>query len=83
MTLNGRRDGVVLNDEIRIGLIGLGQELLHEDLLGAELVAPVDERRLLGVAEQMQRLFDRRVAAADGDHFLVPEERGRRRCRSS
>ena len=39
---NRRGDRIVLNDQIGVGLVGLGQQLFDEDLVGTELIAPVD-----------------------------------------
>src|SRR5208282_6865607 len=52
----------------------IGEEARLEDLLGAELVAAVDQRDLAGVMRQVQRLLDRGVAAADHRHLLAAEE---------
>jgi hypothetical protein len=43
----------------------LVHQLVDQDRLGAELVAPVDQVHLAGDVRQVQRLLDRGVAAAD------------------
>ena len=55
------------------GLHALEQPVL-QDLLRAQLVAPVDERDVRGDVRQVQRFFDRGVAAADDGDVLVAEE---------
>ena len=45
-----------------------------QDLLGAQLVAPVHQGDPPRVIGQINRLLDRRVAAADDNHILVAEK---------
>ena len=45
-----------------------------QDLLRAQLVAPVNQRDVRGDVREIQRFFDRGVAAADDGHALVAEE---------
>ncbi len=53
----------------------LGEQPLLHDFLGAQLVAPVHQRDVLGDVRQVQRLLDRGVAAADhGDPLAAEEE---------
>ena len=52
----------------------MGEQPVLQDAFGAEFVAPVDDRHLRGMVGEIQRLFDRRVAAADDDHFLLAIE---------
>ena len=47
---------------------------LEHDLRGAELVAAVDDRQLVGELGDEDRVLHRRVAAADHDHVLALEE---------
>lgn len=54
--------------------LGMGEQPILQDLLGAELVAAVDDRDLGREVGQEQRLFDGRVAAADHDHVLAAIE---------
>jgi hypothetical protein len=63
-------DGVV-PDDLDLGV--LEQAVLH-DLLGAQAVAAVDQRDLGGEIGQEQRLFDGGVAAADHDDLLAAIE---------
>ena len=58
-------------DEGHLG-VGLGP-LLH-DLGGAQLVAAVDQRDLAPEPGEVDRLLQRRVAAADHGDLLAPEE---------
>ena len=56
------------------GLFLLEQLVLH-DLLGAELVAAVDQRDVAGDVGQVERFLDGGVAAADdGDRLVAVEE---------
>jgi hypothetical protein len=57
---------------VQLDLAGrhLGHHLVDHDGLGAELVAAVDQVHLAGDVRQVQRLFDRGVAAADHAHVL-------------
>ena len=55
-------------DHLDLGI--LEQALLH-DALGAEAVAPVHEGHLAGEVGQKQRFLDGGVAAADDNHFLA------------
>ena len=48
---------------------------VEHDRRGAEVLAPVDDRHLVGELRQEDRLLHRGVAATDHDHVLVPEER--------
>ena len=50
-------------------------QLVHQDRLGAEGVAPVDQRDGAGNARQVQRFFDGGVAAADDADILVAVEK--------
>ena len=64
-------------------IFGLANAPVLHDLAGAELVAAVDDRDLVGELGQEGRLLDRRVAAADDGDVLAAEEepiaRGTRR----
>jgi hypothetical protein len=60
----------------------LGHQLVDHDGFGAELVAAVDQVHLAGDVGQVQRLLDRRVAAADDADLLARGRRSRRRWRS-
>ncbi len=48
----------------------LGHQLVDQNRLGAELVAAVDQADLARDVRQIQRFFDRGVAAADDDDVL-------------
>ena len=52
----------------------VGEQALLQDLLGAEHAAAMHEDHLAGDVGEIQRLLDRRVAAADHDHFLAAVE---------
>ena len=56
---------------------------VEHDRRGAELVAPVDDRHLVGELREEDRLLHRRVAAADDDDVLARGRRRRRRRRST
>ena len=51
--------------------LGVVEETVLQDLLGAELVPAVHQRDLGGEIGQKQRLFDGRIAAADHHNFLA------------
>ena len=55
-------------------IFGLREQAVLHDLLGAQAVAPVDQRHLGGEVGEKDRLLDRGVAAADDAHFLAAEE---------
>ena len=50
------------------------EQAILQDLLGAEMVAPVHDRHLAGEVGQEQRFLDRGVAAADHEHLLAAIE---------
>ena len=52
----------------------IAEQPVLQNLLGAQLVAPVHERDPARVVGQIDRLLDRGVAAADDDHLLVAEK---------
>ena len=54
--------------------LGVPEQPVLQDLLGAQLVAAVDQRDLGGEVGQEQRLLDRRVAAADHHDLLAAVE---------
>ena len=54
--------------------LGMLEQPVLQDLFGAERVAPVHDRHLGGEIGEEQRLFDRGIAAADHDDFLVAVE---------
>ncbi|MNT17150.1 hypothetical protein D3C72_1522870 [compost metagenome] len=54
--------------------LGMGEQAVLQDLLGAELGLAVDDRDLLGEVGQEQGLFDRGVAAADDRDLLAAIE---------
>jgi hypothetical protein len=56
-------------------------QLVHHDLLGAELVAPVDQGHALADVREVERFLDRGIAAPDHHHVLALEEESRRRWR--
>ena len=66
-----------LDDGVRdeLDLLVRARTVLH-DLRGPELLAPVDERDLVGELRQEDRLLHGGVAAADDDDLLLAEERG-------
>ena len=57
--------------QLHLALRDLRMQLVDQDRLGAKLVAAVDQVHLAGDVRQVQRLFDRGVAAAD-DADLLP-----------
>ena len=57
-----------------VAALDLVVQALDQDLLGAELVAAMDEVYLLGDVGQIERLFHGGVAAADHGHFLIAVE---------
>ena len=60
----------------------LRDEAVDQDRLGAQLVAPMDQRDVARDVRQIQRFFDGRVPAADDDHILTfVEESVARRTR--
>ncbi len=66
-------DRVVPDDVDRTRALPLEQVVL-QDLLGAQLVAAMDQRDVRGDVGQVQRFLDRRVAAADDRDTLAAEE---------
>ncbi len=54
--------------------MGFLEQPVLEDLLGPEAVAAMDQRHLRRMVREVERLLDRRVAAADHDHFAVAEK---------
>src|SRR5690606_27413713 len=64
----------VVPDDLDLAGLGLGEQLVLHDLLGAQLVAPVHQVDLAGDVAQVQGLLDGGVAAADHRHVLVTEE---------
>ena len=54
--------------------LGVREQAVLHDLLGPQAVAAVDQRDLLAHLRQIERLLDRRVAAADDRHRLAAEE---------
>ena len=54
--------------------LGMIEQAFLKDLLRAQLVAAVDQRHVVGVVGEVQRLFDRRVAAADHCYLLAAIE---------
>ena len=58
------------------GEVDLGVRLgaVDHDLGGAQFVAAVDDRHLVGEASEERRLLHGRVAAANNHHVLAPEE---------
>ena len=50
------------------------EQVILQDLFGAQLVAPMNQRDVRGDVREIQRFFDRRVAAADDRDALAPEE---------
>ena len=63
-------DGVV-PDQLDLAGLDLGEQLVLQDLLGAQLVAAVHEVDLARDVGQVQRFLDRGVAAADHRDVLV------------
>ena len=57
-------------------------ELVYEDGLGLELVAPMHDRDALGDIGEVERLFHGGVAAANDRHVLAFKEKIHRRWRS-
>ena len=60
--------------DLDVAVLGLVEQLLLQDLLGAQRVAAVDQGYLRGDVGQVQRLLDRCVAAADDGDLLVAVE---------
>jgi hypothetical protein len=54
--------------------LGVGERPVLHDLAGAQLVAAVDDRDLVGELGEERGLLDRRVAAADDGDLLSAEE---------
>ena len=54
--------------------LGILEQAVLQDLLGAEVVAPMDDGDLGGEVRQEQRLLDGRVAAADDHDFAATVE---------
>ena len=50
------------------------EEPILQDLLGAQLIAAVDQRHFVSVVGKIERFLDRGVAATDDRHFLLAEE---------
>jgi hypothetical protein len=62
--------------------LGVGERTVLHDLRGAQLVAAVHDRDLLGELGQERRFLDRRVATPDdGDVLAAEEEPVARRAR--
>src|SRR4029450_7434305 len=70
VTVNLLDHGIQYRLDLRI----LGDALL-DDLRRAELVAPVDQVELRGIARKEVRLFARRIATADDGDILPAEKR--------
>ena len=64
----------VVPDQLDLAGLGLGEEFVLQDLLGAQLVAAMHQVDLAGDVGQVERFFDGGVAAADHRHVLVAEE---------
>ncbi|KAI1692731.1 hypothetical protein Ddc_23368 [Ditylenchus destructor] len=60
--------------QFHVAVFDLAHQLVHQDGLGAELVAAVDQVDLAGDVGQVQGLFHGGVAATDHDHVLVAVE---------
>jgi hypothetical protein len=58
-----------------VAVLGLVEQLLLQDLLGAQRIAAVHQRDLGGDVGQIQRLLDRGVAAADDGDLLIAVEK--------
>src|SRR5512137_37277 len=54
--------------------LGLLDELVSKDFFRAELVAAMDHRHMTGDVGEVERLFDRGIAAADDRHRLAAVE---------
>jgi hypothetical protein len=54
--------------------LGILEQAILQDLLGAEAVAAMDQSHLRRVVRQVERFLDRSVAAADHDDVLAAEE---------
>ena len=54
--------------------LGVLEQAILQDALGAELAAAVDDGDLGGEIGEEQRFLDSGVAAADDDHFLAAIE---------
>src|SRR5690606_24005070 len=61
--------------QANVAVGGAFEDLVLQDLLGAQLVATVDQVDFLGDVGQVPRLFDGGVAAADHSHHLVAVEK--------
>ena len=62
-------DGVPAHRDVRAR-----HQPLDHDLLGAEGIAPVHDGDVLGEMGEVERLLDRRIAAADHEHRFAAEE---------
>src|SRR3546814_8971984 len=54
--------------------LGIGEEAVLQDLFGAQMVAAVDQRHIVAMVGQVQRLLDRGVAATDHHDLLAAIE---------
>ena len=54
--------------------LGVAEQALLQDALGAEMVAAVNHGYLRGEVGEVECLLDGRIAAADDDHLLAPVE---------
>jgi hypothetical protein len=52
----------------------LGEQLVLQDFLAAQLVAPMHQRDVAGDVRQVERFLDGGIAAADDRHRLVAVE---------
>src|SRR5260221_14781659 len=56
------------------GDLGIAEQPILQDLLGAQAVAAMDQRHPRRVIGEIKRFLDRRVAAADDDDLAAAEE---------
>ena len=54
--------------------VGMGEQPVLEDLLGAQRIAAVDQGDVMAVVGHVERFLDRGVAAADHHHLLAAVE---------
>ena len=65
---------VVIPDDVDCAVALPLEQAVLQDLLRAQLVAPMHQRHVRGDVREVERFLDRRVAAADDRDALVAEE---------